>query len=69
VTRYLVIVPNPQDGTPWEIHRADSMEEAQYVAVILGTMGCPVVAVMEQTIDVDAAFNALVSTLEGMPNE
>ena len=69
MTRYIVMVPNPQDGTPWEIHRADTEAEAQYVAVILGTMGCPLVAIVEQTIDVDETFNALVSTLEGMPNE
>lgn len=67
MTRYLVIVPNPQDGTPWEIHRADSMDEALYVATVLGTMGCPTVGIAQIEIDVDRTFDALVSTLEGMP--
>jgi len=68
VTRYVVVIPGP-DGELTEIHRADTMAEAIYVAAVLGTMGCPTVGIAEQTIDVDATFNALVSTLEGMPNE
>lgn len=67
--RYLVLVPHPETGEPWEIHTADTMDEALYVATVLGSMGCPTVGIAEQTIDVDATFNELVSTLEGMPNE
>ena len=69
VKRYLVVVPRPGTGEPWEIHRAESMEEALYVASVLGTMGCPLVGIAEIDIDVDATFAELVSTLEGMPNE
>jgi hypothetical protein len=36
---------------------------------VLGSMGCPLVGIAEIEIDVDATFDALVSTLEGMPNE
>jgi hypothetical protein len=69
MTRFVVVVPRPGTGEPWEIHRADSMEEAIYVATVLGSMGCPLVGIAEIEIDVDATFDALVSTLEGMPNE
>ena len=69
MTRYLVVVPHPVNGEPVEIHRSDTMEEALYVAAVLGTMGCPTVGIAEIEIDVDATFDALVSTLEGMPNE
>jgi hypothetical protein len=57
------MVPNPQDGTPWEIHRADTEAEAQYVAVILGSMGCPLVAIVEQNIDVDATIAQMEAML------
>ena len=69
MTRYLVVVPHPVNGEPVEIHRAESMDEALYVAAVLGTMGCPTVGIAQIEINVDATFNALVSTLEGMPNE
>lgn len=69
--KFYVVIPHPQTGQPVVIYRASAQPEALAVAEVLHEMGCPLVGIAEVLTDVDATFDALVSTIaeDGAPNE